>query len=194
LSAVIICRKSNKYKTQPVWLKTKEVYLLTMYQKHIVQKGETLWGIAKAHGINLDDLIAANPQITDPNLIMPNNIINIPTAGNMEREENDTDQSNQTPPSSMPRPLIYIVRPGDTMYKIAAAFDMTLEDLIAANPHIADPNVIHPGNKLFIPKQKPPATPYVKPEHCPYAGQVTNCIWLRRSSFRCPHCGEKVFE
>jgi len=37
-----------------------------------------MYKIAAAHGISLDSLIAANPQICDPNLIYPGQVINIP--------------------------------------------------------------------------------------------------------------------
>ena len=45
---------------------------------HIVKKGDTLWGIAKRYGVTLSALIAANPQIKNPNLIYPGNQVNIP--------------------------------------------------------------------------------------------------------------------
>jgi len=45
---------------------------------HIVCKGETLWGIAKQHGVTLPSLIAANPQIKNPNLIYPGDEVRIP--------------------------------------------------------------------------------------------------------------------
>lgn len=43
-----------------------------------VKKGDTLSKIAKANGVTLKALIAANPQIKNPNLIYPNQIINLP--------------------------------------------------------------------------------------------------------------------
>ena len=43
-----------------------------------VKKGDTLSKIAKAHKVTLKKLIAANPQIKNPDLIYPNQIINIP--------------------------------------------------------------------------------------------------------------------
>lgn len=45
---------------------------------HIVKKGDTLWGIARQYGAALTDLIAANPQIKNPNLIYPGNEVILP--------------------------------------------------------------------------------------------------------------------
>ena len=45
---------------------------------------------------------------------------------------------------------IYIVQAGDTLSLIASLFNLTLNDLIAANPSI-DPNVLSPGQQLTIP-------------------------------------------
>ena len=36
---------------------------------HRVVKGDTLWAIARAYGLSLQELIALNPQIKNPNLI-----------------------------------------------------------------------------------------------------------------------------
>lgn len=38
---------------------------------HTVTAGETLWGIARDYGLELTELIALNPQIKNPNLILP---------------------------------------------------------------------------------------------------------------------------
>ena len=43
-----------------------------------VHKGDTLWGIAKRHGVSLTALISANPQIKNPNLIYPGDKVVIP--------------------------------------------------------------------------------------------------------------------
>lgn len=45
---------------------------------HIVKKGDTLWGIARQYGTGLTELIAANPQIKNPNLIYPGNEVILP--------------------------------------------------------------------------------------------------------------------
>ncbi|WP_334110588.1 LysM peptidoglycan-binding domain-containing protein [Thermodesulfitimonas autotrophica] len=46
--------------------------------QYVVKKGDTMWGIARTYGISLADLVKANPQIENPNLIYPGQRINIP--------------------------------------------------------------------------------------------------------------------
>jgi nucleoid-associated protein YgaU len=45
---------------------------------YIVQRGDTLSGIARRFGVSLTALERANPQIADPNRIFPGQVINIP--------------------------------------------------------------------------------------------------------------------
>lgn len=45
---------------------------------YTIQSGDTLWKIAQTNQITLDALVAANPQINDPNQIFVGQVINIP--------------------------------------------------------------------------------------------------------------------
>ena len=56
----------------------------------------------------------------------------------------------------------YTVRPGDTLTGIAAAHQLHLNALAAANPAITNSNLIHPGQTLAIPEPAPPR-PQVSP-------------------------------
>lgn len=44
-------------------------------KSHIVRSGETLSSIAAAYGLSLNDIIKMNPQIKNPNLIYPNQVV-----------------------------------------------------------------------------------------------------------------------
>ena len=56
--------------------------------------------------------------------------------------------------------IMYIVKEGDTLWKIAKAFRSTIDDIVRVNG-IEDPDKIEVGRKIFIPK-------YVKPRTISY--------------------------
>lgn len=96
---------------------------------YTVRPGDTMWSVAVKHGISLNDLITANPQIKNPSLIVTGQIINIPST------------STST----------YIVKPGDTMWGIAIKNGVSLNDLITSNPQIKNPSFITPGQLINLP-------------------------------------------
>lgn len=98
--------------------------------EHLVKTGETLSGIAAQHGVSLDALIRANPQIVNPNLIRPGQVITLPPGGGETRS--------------------YTVAQGDNLSSIGRTFGVSWQALAQAN-HLADPNLIHVGQELRIP-------------------------------------------
>ncbi len=133
-------------------------------QTYHVVSGDTMFEIARRFGITLDALIAANPQISDPNLIFPGQEICVPVPAAIP----SVPMPMPTPmpmPMPMPTPVspiipapgpcfngtLYTVRPGDTLFEIARANNISLMALIAANPQIPDPNLIYPGQVICLP-------------------------------------------
>lgn len=53
-----------------------------------------------------------------------------------------------------PSMTIYVVKPGDTLWKIAKRFNTTIEDIVLVN-EIEDPDKIYPGEKFLIMKKIP---------------------------------------
>jgi uncharacterized YkwD family protein/spore coat assembly protein SafA len=45
---------------------------------YTVKAGDTLWRIAYYHGLTLEEILAANPQIKNPSLIYPGQKLNLP--------------------------------------------------------------------------------------------------------------------
>lgn len=45
---------------------------------HTVVKGDTMWKIATTYQIGTREIIQANPQVSNPNLIYPGQVLNIP--------------------------------------------------------------------------------------------------------------------
>ena len=52
--------------------------------QYVVVSGDSLSAIAAAHDVTLSQLLAANPQISDPNLIQAGQTVTIPAAGAMQ--------------------------------------------------------------------------------------------------------------
>jgi uncharacterized YkwD family protein/spore coat assembly protein SafA len=46
---------------------------------------------------------------------------------------------------------IYIVRPGDSLWKICVRYQVGLSELIRANPQIKNPHLIYPGQRVVVP-------------------------------------------
>ncbi|MDD4188322.1 MAG: LysM peptidoglycan-binding domain-containing protein [Bacilli bacterium] len=95
-----------------------------------VIKGDTMWGIAIKYDITIDDLINANPNIKNPNLIYPGQIINIPRQNNISS---------------------YTILPGDTMWSIAQKHNISFNNLASANPQLKNTSIIYPGQIINIP-------------------------------------------
>ncbi|MFH1810595.1 MAG: LysM peptidoglycan-binding domain-containing protein [Pseudomonadota bacterium] len=109
---------------------------------YTVRSGDSLTAIARRHGLSLQALIQANPQIRDPNRIMPGQLVAIPGGG-------ATSSASSSPaPASDGR---YTVKRGDSMAKIAQAHGISLASLKHANPQVRDPNRIYAGQQLTIP-------------------------------------------
>lgn len=68
--------------------------------KYTVVKGDTLTAIAKKYGVTLAELIKANPQIKDPNLIYPGQVINIPAKPGATTTVDNKDPKKVTEPNS----------------------------------------------------------------------------------------------
>ena len=54
-----------------------------------------------------------------------------------------------------PTPVVYVIKKGDTLSKVANKFSVDLDALLAANPAIKDPNKISLGQEIVIPTAAP---------------------------------------
>ncbi|NOV04094.1 LysM peptidoglycan-binding domain-containing protein [Paenibacillus planticolens] len=107
---------------------------------HIVKKGDTLYELAKKYHITLDQLIAFNPQIADPNQLDIGMKVKIP--------------SKPKPVEPPANEIVYkhIVQQGDSLWKLGKAWDVPLPAMIAANPQLKNPNVLMTGEVVYVPK------------------------------------------
>lgn len=54
---------------------TQEMQQSAERKTHVMQWGDTLWGLAKANGMTLTQLLALNPQIRNPNIYYVGDIV-----------------------------------------------------------------------------------------------------------------------
>ncbi len=110
-----------------------------------VRSGDTLSAIAQRNNVSLSDLIKANPQVSNPNLIYPGQQLNLPGWNG----QNDYNAA-QTPKVALGSGS-YTVQSGDTLSGIGARFGVSYQALASMNG-ISDPNRIFAGQVLRIPE------------------------------------------
>lgn len=52
------------------------------------------------------------------------------------------------------RQLLCVVEKGDTLWKISRRHQMKLDNIVQANPHLENPDLIYPGNKIYSPNHR----------------------------------------
>lgn len=103
---------------------------------YTIRSGDSLYTLALHYGISLSTLIRANPQIMDPNIIYPGQIICVP----------------RVKPHKPCKGFLYTARPGDTIHKIARRFGIPPADILRANPQMSEYDRIYPGQVICIPE------------------------------------------
>ncbi|GAA4854154.1 hypothetical protein GCM10023310_36390 [Paenibacillus vulneris] len=76
--------------------------------KHTVVQGDTLWKLSKAWNIPLNQLIEANPQLKNPNVLMTGDIVNIPKAKHQQGDHHyphHHHKKNTAPIQPAPTPV-----------------------------------------------------------------------------------------
>lgn len=117
---------------------------------YVVRRGDTLYSIARRYGVDLWDIVRAN-GITNPSLIYVGQRLVIPGVGPAP-----TPTSSPATPEPPPAQTVYVVQRGDTLYRIALRYGVSMWDIVRANG-ITNPNRIYVGQRLVIPTGGPPA-------------------------------------
>jgi len=84
-----------------------------------------------------------------------------------------------TPSPEASQPVVYKVQPGDTLAAIAARYDITVEEIMAAND-LEDPNIISVGQELIIPTEDESAAPVAQKSPTPAASVPAAEGWVFR--------------
>ena len=106
-----------------------------------IQRGDSLWKLARRHlgsGSRWNELLASNPNISDPLRLQPGAMLDVPASELCSRVQ---------PPS-------ITVRNGDSLWKIAASqlgSSAAWRCLAQATPQLRDANLLRPGQLLVLP-------------------------------------------
>jgi len=110
---------------------------------HTVQKGETLYGIARRYDVSVEALKKANAIVDDGRLFVGLKLT-IPGA------QTPAPATVTAAPSSPASTLEYVVAKGDTLYGIARAHGVSVDAIVKASG--MKTTTIKPGQKLAIPQ------------------------------------------
>lgn len=121
----------------------------TSYLTYTVRAGDTLWKIARKYNCSITEIVAANSdRIKNPNRIHAGWQLKIPQSG--------APITGGTPDAVLPenkKSGIYIVRQGDTLWKIARKYGCSVAEIISLNRElIRNPALIYSGWELKVPQ------------------------------------------
>ncbi len=105
------------------------------YIEYTVQRGDTLFAIARLYNVTAEDILAVN-TIANPASLTIGQVLRIPTG------------------TATTQIVEYTVQPGDILVVIARRFDVTVEEILAINT-IRDPSNLTVGQVLRIPRRTP---------------------------------------
>ena len=122
-----------------------------VFFEYTIQADDTLWDLAEEYNISVEDIMAANTNL-DPNNLYVGQLINLPYDSQLD--------ALQRPPLRRRRPFrrrpfacrrYYVVRPGDTLYRLSFRFNVPVRSIIVANPYINFGFPLQIGQTICIP-------------------------------------------
>jgi len=128
------------------------------YLIYTVQKGDTLYSIAKKYGFNVDEIINYN-NLDNTSLSIGEQIL-IP---NVEEEADY---------------ITHIVKSGDNLYNIATTYNTTVNEIKTLNN--LSSNLLSINQKLLIPKTE---TPTINDNYTTYIVQLGDSLWSISKKF-----------
>ena len=113
---------------------------------YLVQPGDTLSAIARRFNTTVATLAQLNGIVNANSIQVGQRLV---VTGATEVVTNPPAQP-ATAPVTTPAPQVYVVQPGDNLYRISLRLNESLAELIRVN-NIADPNRIFVGQRLILP-------------------------------------------
>jgi murein DD-endopeptidase MepM/ murein hydrolase activator NlpD len=138
-------------------------------QVYRIRSGDTLWEIAKTHGVDLDELLVLNHMSANTILKIGQELI-IPSSGLR----------------------LHYIKPGESMWKIATSYNISIAELTRLNPE-HDPDHLKIGAALKLPQRAATRVAMAEPSRSwsalgslmswPITGVITSRYGWRSSGF-----------
>ena len=113
---------------------------------HVVERGQTLYYLARQYQVSIDDIVTLN-NILDSRILSIGQELVIPDS------PVSFDNGNELPPQ-----IVHVIQPGETLSGLSFEYDTPIDAIVAANPDI-DLDLIYEGQEIIIPLAMPTATP-----------------------------------
>jgi LysM repeat protein len=130
---------------------------------YTIQAGDSLFAIALAHNLTLDQLLALNPGLTRDSILQIGQVINV--GGSAPASTAQPTAASTTAPTAVPTvapttggATTYTVKAGDTLSAIALQFNLTLDQLLTFN-NITKDTPLQVGQVLIVGVAPATATP-----------------------------------
>ena len=94
---------------------------------HVIKSGDTIYKLSQKYNVPSEKIISDNNINNVNNLMIGQSLI------------------------ILPKDIVYTVKRCDTLYKISRAYSTSVNNILAANPSITNPDVIYVGQKILIP-------------------------------------------
>lgn len=128
---------------------------------HVMQDGQALWTLAAYYDVPLSDLLLYN-NLKEDAFVQPGDEIIIRLA------------DGQPPPPTPTPPTTHVVQEGQSLWSIAALYDVKIGDIMLYN-NLTENSILKPGDEVKIrlqPGETPPPTPTPPLTHVVQAGQT----------------------
>ena len=134
----------------------KAIYLYNTFENQNINKKEEKFKVTLKLENELSDpiveILNKKVDILPDSSVLTSFDINVYNNSSEELTVIDDIKFNENERDNSYSMIIYFVKPGDTIWKIAKKFKSTIEEIVKVN-QIEDENMINVGEKLFIPRE-----------------------------------------
>jgi len=141
---VAVCGPADLYSQEIVKSEVLERIDGKEYYIHTVEQGQTLYSLSKLYDVPVDELVFKNPDAE--NGLAIGQLLRIPLVSREKKITNELRQGEF-------RFIFHIVGKGESLFAISRIYDVSVNDLKAANPEWSEG--LKPGQYLKIPLKDP---------------------------------------